>query len=81
MKIYEIIQENLPIEIYEKEVILTSKRNLSYLKGIRDSLGVRAISIGRNGKEIQIFDETPYYTKFNSVDEAVNSIKRKMELA
>ena len=76
MKIYEITQENLPITVDEKEVILTSELNLSYLQGVRDGLKVRAILIGSNGKEIQIFDEAPYYTEFNSVDEAVESITK-----
>ena len=45
MKNYKIIQENLPIKIGEKEVILASKLNLSYLQGVRDSLVVKAILI------------------------------------
>ena len=74
MKIYEITQENLPITVDEKEVIFTSELNLSYLQGVRDAFGVKAILIGNRGKEIQILDETPYYTECSSVDAAVKSV-------
>lgn len=74
MNVYRITQELLPIEISEQEAILVSELNLSYLQGVRDALGIKAILIGSNGKEIQIFEDAPRHTGFASIDEAVKSV-------
>lgn len=74
MNVYRIKQDNSPIEIPDNEAILVSELNLSYLQGVRDALGIKAILIGSNGKEIQIFEDAPRYTEFASIDEAVKSV-------
>lgn len=85
MIIYELDDKQIPEAMIAtwkeycqktEELIIVSTYNLSYMQGVRDVAGLDCILIGSNGAEMQIGRNTPKYTEFNNVYDAVKSIRK-----